>query len=385
MKTTRIALFVSSLIWASATLAHVHAHDSNVYVMSNAQEGNKIAVLKRSPEGRLSILGKYPTGGAGSGVGLTTPEDPLGSQNALVLSRDNQWLFAVNAGSNQVSAFRVQQDRLVLTGVANSGGRFPVSVAVKQNRIYVLNAGGEGNVTGFQVGRNGSLTPIPGSTRSLHTPTTELGPQPDILRTVAQAEFSPDGDYLVITDKKLDTKGSIKWFAYDDATGLLSRNPAVKASPDPLPFGFTFDRKGRLFVTEAVGGTVSSYRFSDDGQLNMLGRSVPNGQLTTCWIDGTNNYLYTSNTASNTLTGYSIERSGQLKLLNANGVAARLSDGHGPVDVKVSGDQAFLSVVNGRSGTVSSYRIEPSDGELVPADEIAVFPPLTGMVGLAAE
>ena len=113
---------------------------------------------------------------------------------------------------------------------ANSGGRFPVSLAVKQNRIYVLNAAGEGNVTGFSVGRNGSLTPIPGSMRSLHTPTPDVGSQPDILRAPAQVEFSPEGDYLVITDKKVIVAPI---GVTDEHEGVIATRPATMPEAAP--------------------------------------------------------------------------------------------------------------------------------------------------------
>jgi hypothetical protein len=53
--------------------------------------------------------------------------------------------------------------RLVPGGVVSSGGILPVSVAVSGDLVYVANAGtGGSDYTGFRLGGNGRLQPIPG-------------------------------------------------------------------------------------------------------------------------------------------------------------------------------------------------------------------------------
>ena len=77
----------------------------------------------------------------------------------------------------------------------SSGGTTPVSVAVRGDLIYVLNAGGTGSIQGFYAH---SLAPIPGSNRSLGlTP----GLTPAFLNTPGQIGFTPDGRHLVVTTK----------------------------------------------------------------------------------------------------------------------------------------------------------------------------------------
>ena len=74
-------------------------------------------------------------------------------------------LYAVNAGSNTVSVFSVYGDQLFLRQVINSGGQFPVSVAVHGYNVYVLNAL-SANVQGY-ISFFGQLFPLPDSDRSL--------------------------------------------------------------------------------------------------------------------------------------------------------------------------------------------------------------------------
>src|SRR5215204_5135291 len=73
-----------------------------VYVMTNQVE-NAVMVFTRTANGSLQQAGTFPTGGAGNPIpmGMDPPTDPLASQGSLVLSGD--LLFAVNAGSNEIS------------------------------------------------------------------------------------------------------------------------------------------------------------------------------------------------------------------------------------------------------------------------------------------
>jgi hypothetical protein len=145
-----------ALVWSLAlallasfslpAFAQEQATPGAVYTQTNAPTGNAIAVFYRSANGVLSPAGLVPTGGAGTGGNL-------GNQGAVVLSQDNRWLFAVNAGSNDISVFAISPKGLILVDRAASGGVLPVSLTLHNDLLYVLNAGGINNITGFTVGR----------------------------------------------------------------------------------------------------------------------------------------------------------------------------------------------------------------------------------------
>ena len=94
-----------------------------VYVLTN-QVVNAIAVFNRAPDGTLTPAGMFLTGGAGNPVAQPgdPPTDPLASQGSLILSQNNHFLFAVNAGSNEISVLRVEKSGLVLVDKVASGG-----------------------------------------------------------------------------------------------------------------------------------------------------------------------------------------------------------------------------------------------------------------------
>jgi len=376
-------LWFLALALALAPVSAVHAQAGAVYAMTNALDGNEIAVYDRAADGTLTLQGYVPTGGLGVG-NTTEPVDALGSQGPLVLSADLRWLFAVNAGSDEISVFRVQAGGLTLVDKVPSGGLFPASLTVHRQLLYVLNSGGDGNLTGFTIDHDGRLSPLPGSTRSLGAGGTN---PPFFLVSPAQVAFDPKGDVLVAT-----VKGSNRILVYSvGADGLPSAAPVTTLSHGNAPFGFAFDERGRLLVAEPFGnaavGTpnasaVSSYEIEDDGSLRLLSASVENGQTATCWlgINRSRRFAYTTNNASGTISGYRIGADGGLTLLDA-GVSAL--SGEAPVDLAFSPDGRFLYNVNAGSGTVSAHRVNP-DGSLTELGEVGGLPADDGAVGIAA-
>ena len=201
-----------------------------VFTLSNAAGGNAVLVFSRAHDGSLTPAGSYPTGGLGTGAGL-------GSQGAIVL--DHKTLFAVDAGSNQIAAFKVEKkDGLRLVSHVASGGATPISITAHKGLVYVLNAGAPANITGFTF-RHGELQQIPGSSRPLSAPSP--GP--------AQVQFSPHGRVLVVTEK--DTSLIDTYVVGKDG---LASGPHSQPSAAATPFGFDFDKRGRLIVSDAFGG-----------------------------------------------------------------------------------------------------------------------------------
>src|SRR5690349_12109773 len=116
-----------------------------VFVMTNASDQNEVISFERDANGSLREAGRFATGGRGTG-GLI---DPLESQGSLTLSQDGALLFAVNAGSGEVSVFRVRNAKLQLRDKVPSGGAEPNAIAQRGGLVYVLNVGGSSNVVGF--------------------------------------------------------------------------------------------------------------------------------------------------------------------------------------------------------------------------------------------
>jgi 6-phosphogluconolactonase (cycloisomerase 2 family) len=346
-----------------------------VYVLTN-QLDNAVAVFRRSADGTLTAAGEFSTGGAGDPVpqGTDPATDPLASQGALVLDQGNQFLFAVNAGSNQISVLRVSSVGLDLIDVVDSGGVRPISLALHENLLYVLNEGGTPNITGFTVDGDGTLTPLAGSTQPLIGGTAA---------DPAQVSFNRDGTLLVVTEKagnRIDT------YTIDE-NGLPSA-PIDNPSNGMTPFGFAFNNAGFLVVSEAFGGApnqsaASSYSAPDDGILSVISGSVPNSQTASCWVIITNNgkFAFVSNTGSGTISSYEIG-SGDGTLTLANSVAGDTGANSAPIDMALNNSSRFLYVHGGGSQAVVSFRVE-HDGSLTLIDTDGGLP--LGAQGIAAK
>jgi len=208
---TYIKKFAIAFVIAGAALAtncnasYGQVPQGAVYVQTNALDGNEVAAFGRNLDGTLFHIGDYATGGAGStefdgGEGL----DPLISADSVIAVQDEQFLVTVNAGSDTVTSFRIEEDFSLtrITTIA-SGGVGPNSLAYNNGRLFVSNIdrdgfalgdpntprgepNDEGNITGFFMNEAGVLSPIPGSTVNLDNRPADLG-------------FSADGSRLIVT------------------------------------------------------------------------------------------------------------------------------------------------------------------------------------------
>ncbi len=375
------AIFVSFLMLAAlgtATFGQGRRPDRNlhagaVYVMTNQVE-NAVAVFRRSPTGMLTSAGEFPTGGAGDPVpqGTDPATDPLASQGALILG-NNQFLFAVNAGSNQISVLRVGRNELTMVDLVDSGGIRPISLALHEDLLYVLNEGGTPNITGFTVNDDGTLTPLPDSTQPLIGGTSA---------DPAEVSFNADGTLLVVTEK---AGNRINTYMIDE-NGLPSA-PIDNPSNGMTPFGFAFNDSGTLVVSEAFGGApnqsaVSSYSAPESGILSVVSGSIPNFQTASCWVVTTSNgkSAFVSNTGSGTISSYGIGEDGTLTLANA--VAGDTGPGSAPIDMAVNNSSRFLYVIVAGTQSVASFRVE-RDGSLTLIDTDGGLP--LGAQGIAAK
>src|SRR5207244_6439461 len=230
---------------------------------------------------------------------------------------------------------------------------------------YVLNGGGAGNIRGFTVSSN-SLTPIAGSTRALGTGSS--GP--------AEVAFSPDGGTLVVAEK---TSSTIDTYVVG-ADGIASA-PTVSASVGATPFGFDFDNRGHLLVSNA-SGSASSYSISAAGA-SVISGAVATHQGAPCWLIASKNgrYAYTANAGAGSISGFSVGQDGSLTLLDPSGVSADLGAGSHPLDEAVSNNGQFLYNLTDGNHTVTALRIA-EDGTLTIVGTIGGLP--AGAVGLAA-
>ena len=374
----------------------------NVFVMTNSTNqvlGNQVVMYNRHENGRLDVLGYFPTVGLGSGPAPTSTvfgpsvpanADALGSQNSLILSEDHRCLFAVNAGSNTISAFNVfPMLSLRLIDVEGSGGVFPVSLTLHKDILYVLNSGKEGTIAGFRVRADCMLVPLAGSSRSLEAfneafPTPEPG---EVLTTPAQVSFTPDGAKLVVSIKggpASEFGGRIVAYSLD-GDGLITGDGVATdfsvAKNTGGPFGFFFDMNGHLYVTHANSFTVASYRLKEDNTLKLIDGPVSTGHPFPCWIAQNGQFAYIANFGPIAAAEPGIEVDGPgvisaIRINQSNGTFELIDDDAAVYPNEVNGNHAiditlieagaqgpFLYGVQPRTGTIQGWKIN-ADGSL---------------------
>jgi 6-phosphogluconolactonase len=332
------------------------------FTMTNATTGNSVQAYLRSADGTLVNFASLPTGGTGVGHGLE-------NQGALALSRDGQFLYVVNPGSNDLTVFQVTGTRLQLTDRMPSGGTLPVSVAEWNGVVYVLNRNGSTGpgsgptIQGFQVSTSGKLSPIAGSGIALRATDTNA----------AQIAISPDGLWVVVTEHGTN---QIDVVPLDQ--NHVPGTPRSAASAGSGPFGFAFSDATRLYVSEAGAGTASAYDVDSQGILHVLSAAVPTQQRATCWLVITpdNNLMYVSNTASDSLSSYRIAQDGTLTRL----ISVAATTVGGSLDVIVDADGNYLSVLT-TDGSIETFRIDATSGSLTSIQTVSGLP--SGTNGLA--
>ncbi|RMA58627.1 lactonase family protein [Ulvibacter antarcticus] len=325
-------------------------HVGNVYTISNGAGGNEVIVFNSFADGSIAESGRYSTGGTGTDTGL-------GNQGALALSASGRLLFTVNPGSNDFSCFYVQSNGdLVLLDSISSGGETPISVTTSRNLIYVLNAGGDGNISGFGFNLQGQLTAISNSTRPLST--NASGP--------AQIGFSGFGKALVVTEKATNTISSYN-VNPDGSPGSIN----TFASAGVTPFGFSFGRRDVFYVSEAAGGaanasTVSAYKVDNSGNVSLVSGPFATNGSAACWVVATRNGrdLFATNTGGGDISSIKVDFGDQLSLSN-NGIATPTEAG--PLDAALDRRSRYLYVLSGGSDGIVSYSIG-ANGQLTQID-----------------
>ena len=365
---TGAAAAALSALPASAATAHAGLESANaVFVQTDNAAGNTIVAYTRTAAGGLQQAGSYPTAGNG-GATMGSVVDHLSSEGSLAYDRPAGLLYAVNAGSNTITVFRVRGDSLIRTQVISSGGQFPVSITAHGSQVFVLNAWGGASVAGFlQIG--GHLIAVPPWTRNLGLGTSS---STVFTGTPGQIGFTPGGSQLVVTTKNAANTVDV----FQAGPFGPSAEPTVTSLPGTIPFGFTFDAYGHLALTETGTNTVATFAIAPGGTLTPLG-SAATGQAATCWITAApEGMLYASNAGSGTESTLSTEPDGTITQLGTTPTDA------GTVDAAVSSDGQYLYVQAGGPGNVDAYRIGPG-GSLTETGSVTV-PGAAGGEGIVA-
>lgn len=334
------------------------------FTSSNDAVENQI-IRYQSHKGLITETGRFVTGGRGTGKSLP-------AANSLALSHDRRWLLTVNAGSDQISVFRLDPRGPRLTGTTYSGGKMPLSIALRGRRVYVLN-GGSSDIASYQLTRTGRLEPL--GDGSVHPLSSTAARATDIGVTA-------DGRLLVIAERgvnRLTTFGIGR-------NGVLSQEAKSIETPAKSPYALNFLGKAvyTVFAGERPGqSAVGAYQADQKGVLAALGEPRFTGQTAACWsaLSPRRRLLYTANAGSHSLSGLRLGPKGKLALLNPNGISVDTGLDNHPRDMTLTRDEQTLAVILSGEHTLALYQVGQR-GKLSPRASFTSIP--NGAAGIVA-
>ncbi|MEM9383683.1 MAG: hypothetical protein AAGA68_01370 [Pseudomonadota bacterium] len=405
MKIVRtLAPLAAATCLALPAIANAQDFVGAVYAMTNDFDTNSVVAYGRAEDGAITAIGEFATGGQGAAFDGGEGLDPLISAYALLLTDDNEFLLAANAGSQTLTVFKVEEDfSLTVTDEVPVFGVGINSIAYSDGLVYVsiIDADGvfdgepdqEGGLLGFALTRRGNLVRVPGSARLLEN-------RPSAVR------FSPDGEFLVVSSinagsnalasgsideivsYRVQRNGRLIPIPTGRATSTLPNNREGRNLPSAIGFDIVSDDGGQyVVVTEArefdaqgnppafpnlQSGSVSTWRLNENGSFApvsldvIAGNDFFDGELTTCWIEfsADGNAFWVSNALPASLSSYSFDN-GEISLINvveARGTPAENDDPFGTtdgwIDLDSSTDGRYVYQLYGLSGVIGVYSVE---------------------------
>lgn len=359
--------------------AVMHASDEFVYVESNIQaaNGNSIYAFQRQSDGSLQSVPGSPFLTGGAGVQDTSLQiGPYDSDQNLITNPEHTLLFAVNSGSDTIAVFHIQSNGALVPvhgSPFSSGGRDPVSLALRGDILFVVNKNGDfprvnamlPNYTTLRVERDGILVPNDerGATVSVA-----------LNSSSTQAFLAPNANLIFGADF---LGGLLQSIAFND-DGKLYQGPAqalpasefTDTTTPRLPLGlWSHPQLPLLYVGFVTENRLGVYRYDEKGQLQFL-RSVPNSGQAICWLrtNRRGTRLYSSDTGTNSISVYDLsEPDDPVEIQNL------VLDGTGnALQFELSADNSYLyavssrgsaSIPNGQGNALHILRIE-SDGSV---------------------
>ncbi len=264
-------------------------------------------------------------------------------------------------GTGDVSAFTVNANTGALTAVAGgpvAADLNPSAIAVDPSGqfAYVSN-GNSADVSIFIVDPVAGALTLKGNA---YTPGTSE-------EAIAVA---PSDQFLFVAGFG-NPAGAVDTFTLNPDSGSLTVVPSSPYPAGNTPYGLAVDPTSKfVFATTAFTHFLFSYTIGSDGSLTQvagdpfIAGAGSYGVVTYPLGGATGGFVYTANSAANTVSAFSYDKTGNLTELTQQG--SPYGVGSQPKGIAIDAAGKFLYVANDGDGTVSSFSINAQSGALNP-------------------
>ena len=298
---------------------------------------------------------------------LKSSSEKVLSPSYLSVSADNKFIYAVNENGTQstVSAFSYdsKSGKIKLINKNDALGADPCHLINDSKNIITANYSG-GNIAVFKKNADGSITE--GQQLIQHE-----GKGPNEARQekahVHMVAFSPDKKFVLANDLGLD-----KVFIYKYNPGAAHEILTLKGSVDVKkgsgPRHLTFSKDGKfVYLIQELDATLTIFSFDTAGNLKLLSeKSILAKGFTggtgaaAIKISPDGKFLYvTDRVDANNITVYKILKNGGLELVEQVETL-----GKGPRDFAIDPTGNYLLVGNQHTNEISIFKRDKATGKL---------------------
>jgi 6-phosphogluconolactonase (cycloisomerase 2 family) len=361
---------VGRIVWylAFACGAAVGSAQAGVlYVLNDNAAGNTIYCFTvNESTGALTARPGFPiaTGGNG-GPDLNTEE--------ITLDNLNNRLYAINEGSDTVSAYSINPATGTLTSLPFS----PISLGAGAWATIAVHPSG----SPLTIGDRGGLVASYSITATTATAATG-SPYASGAFPLSSA-FSTDGNFLYAGG----ASGSIfAGFSVDSTTGVLTPLTGSPFASGSNPLCYATDASGRLFLADFSAGVIRAFTTSSGVPSAVTGNPFSSG-LTNA-SDGAlhpnGNFYVVSDRSGNQVGSYQIAGSGASTTLAPVAGSPFASLGTQTNSLVFNEAGTFLYAANRTSRNLTTYGVNTSSGVLTnngvqPADTLGAAGELEGL------
>lgn len=328
--------------------AVISAHAGFVYVLNDVTTGNNIYGFSVNEQtGELTPLAGFPVSTGFNGGGSTNLE-------MIAVDNLNKRLYAVNRGSNNISAYSINETTGALSPLSFS----PIAGIANERSIKVHPTGSPlivaGDAVASYVVTPSSATPAAGSPFAVGT---GVGPGGSTL--------SRDGNYFYTGG---NTGNFFAGFSIDVASGVLT---TVAGSPfdtgGATPYPTASDAAGRLFVVPSRLATTRVYTTSNGVPTVVTGSPFANG-LPGITAEGeihpNGNFFYLADRSNSRIGVYRINGNGADTTLTAISGSPYQTGGTLSLTLVFNRSGNFLFTANSSSRNLTSFSVDPATGAL---------------------